>query len=83
MGARVRRPRTADDWAICRRCRQVMEPGGSCKPERGVLRWAELPADAGWDLELTHDCHDCNARPGGWHHAGCLLRYDAQTGEQL
>jgi hypothetical protein len=74
--------------SICVECGEDMDRVHSCSGVAVVLngdvyarvRYGDEVLARG--LELG-DCHDCNARPGGYHHAFCDVEQCPRCGEQF
>lgn len=72
----------AEVSAVCRWCRKRMDVGAGCKvvafddfADKKVRE--RIPYTEGKD-----HCHDCNVRPGQFHHPGCDMERCPKCGGQ-
>jgi hypothetical protein len=69
--ARIRGP------VRCEACGRRMDGSGCTLP--GCYLWGDEP---GHTEPVDWSCHDCGVRPGGRHHAGCVLATCRTCGDQ-
>lgn len=60
-------------YAICDICHKEMKPGVGCRPRKNILIYED---------EDGLICHDCNCKPGQYHHNECDMARCSKCGEQ-
>jgi len=80
----------ANGHTICRDCRQMMNPGEGCSAtivQIGDTDFYRIQSGDRQDLipcmGLDRTCHDCNVKPGQYHHYGCSMERCPRCGDQL
>ena len=75
--------------ALCRMCGEDMHAAVTCKElPVETIDGPMAPVPYGseaedWGAASGAPCHDCNVRPGGFHHPGCDVESCPRCGGQL